>query len=160
MFALYLFCKILDFKNNICWVQLYFSFSDPIDYSNFKRETSSEDASSTFLDGLVASTASNSPPALVSTTGLNLTSAVAVVKPTISTPETHARDPEEDPFLNTDFEKKPLIEEHSVEVSGEKAAGVDGVVATVTEPSKLAAQDPLSSPTETKPTGKSVKIDI
>ena len=141
--------------------QTVFLFSDPIDYSNFKRETSSEDASSTFLDGLVASTASNSPPALVSTTGLNLTSAVAVVKPTISTPETHPRDPEEDPFLNTDFEKKPLIEEHPVEVSEEKAAaGVDGVVATVTEPSKLAAQDPLSSPTETKPTGKSVKIDI
>ena len=141
--------------------QTVFLISDPIDYSNFKRETSSEDASSTFLDGLVASTASNSPPALVSTTGLNLTSAVAVVKPTISTPETHARDPEEDPFLNTDFEKKPLIEEHPVEVSEEKAAaGVDGVVATVTEPSKLAAQDPLSSPTETKPTGKSVKIDI
>ena len=137
-----------------------FAFTDPIDYSNFKRETSSEDASSSFLDGFAASAASNSPPALVSTTGLNLTSsAVAVVKPTISAPETLGP-LEEDPFLNTEFEKKPLIEDHTVvddHVSQGKASEISAVATETTESSPFSTQLPLVSPPDTKPTGKKTK---
>lgn len=107
----------------------------------------------------MASAASNSPPSLVSTTGLNLTSsAVAVVKPTISAPENTLGSPEEDPFLNTEFEKKPLIGDHTVDVSLQGKASVGAVATETTESSPFSAHLPLVSPPDTKSTGKKTNI--